>query len=310
VNLVSCHSMLYDISPVDFAHHVRHATSWQDLGVRCGLEKDKNGNVRNHDKLSILQEKVYNMKLNVDHFYGQQLPISDDDFKTIVKNSTCISHVTKKCTGMKGCKEKVLKKISDLCLDTSHFKIRKTFTMSGGPLDAIDDETFKMLVKDNRTWKHLAIACGYTRPKGGTQKMARRIEKLGLNIKHYDDHYVIPTDKIFVKDSPFTNSRIIKQRLIRDFDRVYECNACKNVHFTMRDGVLLWNDKEITLQLEHINGVSNDNRPENLCFLCASCHSQTSTFCGGNSKKRKVVLAWLEDGKTEHKPGSIVSLLN
>ena len=140
--------------------------------------------------------------------------------------------------------------------------------------------------------------------------MARRIEKLGLNIKHYDDHYVIPTDKIFVKDSPFTNSRIIKQRLIRDFDRVYECNACKNVHFTMRDGVLLWNDKEITLQLEHINGVSNDNRPENLCFLCASCHSQTSTFCGGNSKKRKVVLAWLEDGKTEHKPGSIVSLLN
>jgi len=308
--------MVYDISPQDFAHHVRHATSWQDLGFRCGLEKDKNGHVRNHDKLSILQQKVYNMRLNVDHFYGQQLTISDDDFKTIVKNSTCISHVIKKCNGMKE-KEKVLKKISDLCLDTSHFKIRKTFTMSGGPLDAIDDETFKMLVKNNMTWKHLAIACGYTRggrysgySRGGTQKIARRIEKLGLNTKHYDDHHVVPTDKIFVEDSSFTNSHIIKQRLIRDFNRVYECNACKNVHFTKRDGILMWNDQEITLQLEHINGVNNDNRPENLCFLCPSCHSQTSTFTGRNSKKYRAGQAWLEEGKTCHAPGSIASLLN
>jgi hypothetical protein len=31
---VPCHSILYDINPVDFSHHVRHATSWNDLGVR------------------------------------------------------------------------------------------------------------------------------------------------------------------------------------------------------------------------------------------------------------------------------------
>ncbi len=307
---------MYDISPQDFADHVRHATSWQDLGFRCGLKKDKHGCVRNHDKLPILQQKVHNMQLNLDHFYGQELTISDDDFKTLVKDSTCITHVIKKCIGMKE-KDKILKKISDLCLDTSHFKIRKTFTVRG-PLDAIDDNTFKMLVKNNRTWKDLAIACGNTKggryrgySRGGSQKIASRIQKLGLNTDHYDDpHYVIPADKIFVVDSKFTSSRLIKQRMIRDFDRVYECAECKNEHFKNCDGVLMWNKKKIVLQLEHKNGINNDNRLDNLDFLCANCHSQTQTFCGGNSKKRKAVLAWLEEGKTSHVPGSISSLLN
>ena len=203
---------------------------------------------------------------------------------------------------------KVMKRISDLCLDISHFKTRKTYTVSGGPLDAIDDETFKILVKNNRNWKYLAIACGYSR--GGSRKIARRIEKLGLNTNHYDDRDVVPTDKIFVEDSHYTNAKEIKKRLIRDFDRVYECAACKNHAFTKSDGVLLWNNKEIVLQLEHINGVNNDNRPQNLCFLCPSCHSQTSTFCGGNGKKYKAGQKWLEEGKTSHAPGSIASLLN
>ena len=258
----------------------------------------------------MLQQKVNNMRLNTDHFIGQRIPLSDDDFKTIVKESDHVYQVVRKCynTSCGTDKEKTLNRIADLDIDISHFKTRKIYTISGGPLDAIDDETFKMLVKDNRTWKNLAIACGYSR--GGSQKIASRIDKLGLSTKHYDDHDVIPTDKIFVEDSQFTSSTVIKQRLIRDFDRVYECAACKNHAFTKSDGVLLWNNKEIVLQLEHINGVNNDNRPQNLCFLCPSCHSQTSTFSGGNSKKHKVMKTWIEEGKTSHPPGSISSLLN
>jgi hypothetical protein len=306
--------MLYDINPADFAHHVRHATSWHDLGVRCGLEKDDRGYVRNHNKLSVLRQKVNNMRLTVDHFCGHLLSsISDDDFKTMVKNSKSVHQVMMKCDmGGGGNAKRFIKRISDLCLDISHFKTRQIHTKyifkSGDLLDAIDDETFKMLVKDNRTWKDLAIACGYSR--GGSKKIASRIEKLGVNTDHIDDRDLIPTDKLFVVDSQYQDIKQIKKRLIRDFDRVYECNACKNAHFTKRDGVLMWNDQEITLQLEHINGVNNDNRPENLCFLCPSCHSQTSTFCGGNGKKYKAGQKWLEEGRVSHPPGSIASLLN
>ena len=43
-------------------------------------------------------------------------------------------------------------------------------------------------------------------------------------------------------------------------------------------------DNKLTLQLDHINGINNDNRKENLRFLCPNCHSQTNTFAGKNLK--------------------------
>jgi len=60
---------------------------------------------------------------------------------------------------------------------------------------------------------------------------------------------------------------IIKEKLIE-----YKCSG---------DGCFCvdnWLGKPITLELDHINGVNNDNRLENLRFLCPNCHSQTDTF--------------------------------
>jgi len=41
------------------------------------------------------------------------------------------------------------------------------------------------------------------------------------------------------------------------------------------------------LVLDHINGVNNDNRLENLRFLCPNCNSQTATFAGKHIPKPK-----------------------
>ena len=70
---------------------------------------------------------------------------------------------------------------------------------------------------------------------------------------------------------------IIKLTIIRDNLIPYKCAHCN-----ISDS---WNNKPITLQLDHINGINNDNRLENLRFLCPNCHSQTETFCGGNVSK-------------------------
>ena len=177
-------------------------------------------------------------------------------------------------------------------------------------MDAIDDETFKMLVKNNSNWTDLFLACGYAGYSGDQKRLVgMRIEELGLDTNHFEND-VIPPDKIFVVDSQYTSLKDIKKRLQRDFDWVYECAACKNENFTKCDGVLMWNKQKIVLQLEHKNGNNTDNRLENLEFLCPNCHSQTSTFTSKNSKKHKAGQAWLEDGKTSHPPGSIASLLN
>ncbi len=48
---------------------------------------------------------------------------------------------------------------------------------------------------------------------------------------------------------------------------------------------LIWNGEKIKLVLDHINGVSGDNRPKNLRFLCPNCNSQQPTHGGGNRGK-------------------------
>ena len=304
--------MLYDINPSDFAHHVRHATSWNDLGVRCGCPVNDECVISSASQMYSLKQKVSNMRLSTEHFYGQQPQIPDDVFKTIIRESDCMYQIMKKCNKSNGVydKERILKRIEELGLDTNHFKISKTRTVYRKIMDGIDDETFKMLVKNNRNWTNLLLACGYTGHSGEQKRvMVMRIEELGLDTNHFDND-VTPNDKIFVVDSKYQCTTGIKKRLQRDFDWVYECAACKNEHFTKCDGVLLWNKRKITLELEHKNGIKNDNRLQNLEFLCPSCHSQTSTFKGKNTKNNRVKQSWIEEGKTSHAPGSIASLLN
>lgn len=45
-----------------------------------------------------------------------------------------------------------------------------------------------------------------------------------------------------------------------------------------------WQGKPLSIQIDHINGIRNDNRLENLRMLCPNCHSQTETFASRNWK--------------------------
>ena len=52
-----------------------------------------------------------------------------------------------------------------------------------------------------------------------------------------------------------------------------KCSVC---------GIEHWNDRPIRLEVEHSNGNSDDNDPENVCLICPNCHSQTDTYKGKN----------------------------
>lgn len=64
----------------------------------------------------------------------------------------------------------------------------------------------------------------------------------------------------------------------------------------------VWNDKPITLQLDHIDGDSDNNHPKNLRLLCPNCHSQTETYgskgCGNRYKKETRRNSYLREYKT------------
>ncbi len=48
-----------------------------------------------------------------------------------------------------------------------------------------------------------------------------------------------------------------------------------------------WNNKPLTLQMDHIDGNSDNNSLDNLQILCPNCHTQTHTWCGRNKKNTK-----------------------
>jgi len=75
--------------------------------------------------------------------------------------------------------------------------------------------------------------------------------------------------EVFVRDSPMIwGYRLIRRLLKLGWE--YECAAC---------GIVEWRGRRLKLHLDHCNGVSNDNRFENLRLLCPNCHSQTPTYC-------------------------------
>lgn len=86
------------------------------------------------------------------------------------------------------------------------------------------------------------------------------------------------TDEVFARDSTVPRSRVRELVLKRDLIP-YKCAFCGNTGE--------WMGQQMALELDHINGVPNDHRLENLRFLCPNCHATTDTYCGRNIQKKK-----------------------
>lgn len=81
------------------------------------------------------------------------------------------------------------------------------------------------------------------------------------------------------------NNTTLKRRinlLKLDISHFNPYNRSDKAGFVKRTSI---KHKDITLQIDHINGINTDHRLENLRFLCPNCHSQTDTFCGRNLPK-------------------------
>jgi Zn finger protein HypA/HybF involved in hydrogenase expression len=72
-----------------------------------------------------------------------------------------------------------------------------------------------------------------------------------------------------------------------------------------------WNEKPITLELEHIDGDKNNNNRSNLKWLCPNCHSQTQTYRKNNRNKisKKILISEEDLIKSIKQEGSVSDIL-
>jgi transposase-like protein/Zn finger protein HypA/HybF involved in hydrogenase expression len=170
----------------------------------------------------------------------------------------------------------------------------------------INDEEFIKIISESTSTKQILLGVGYqsANGSGAYSIFSRECDKRNIEKPVYVQKTTIgdfskknkkQDNEVFIEKSTYTRcslkKRIIKNKLIK-----YECSKCGLVD--------KWVGEKISLQLEHINGINDDNRLINLTFLCPNCHSQTNTYAG---KKLKIT-HYCECGNEKNKYSKICSV--
>jgi 5-methylcytosine-specific restriction endonuclease McrA len=121
-------------------------------------------------------------------------------------------------------------------------------------------DTFKKWMKKHEINKDDYL----TEPLVKEKKPKKEVKKLTL-------------EEIFIENSDASRD-IVRKAIIKNNLIQYKCSGCGNCGS--------WNGLDLSLQLEHKNGDSTDNRILNLEFLCPNCHTQTKTYGSKNKHNR------------------------
>lgn len=149
----------------------------------------------------------------------------------------------------------------------------------------LTDEQFVNLLKNSTTISEVLFKLGYT-VKGnswGYSQVKQRMTDLNLDFSIFKGkeniykNIVVKsiTPEMVLKDNCKHTRSVLRRCILKHNLLPYKCDIC---------GVTEWNGKTLSLELDHINGKNNDNRLENLRFLCPNCHSQTSTYGSRNQQ--------------------------
>lgn len=123
-------------------------------------------------------------------------------------------------------------------------------------------------INNSRKKIHLCIECG----KQIITKNAKKYCSKKCQIDHKLELKKLDIEKGFIK-----YSKTIKKYLIKEYGKI--CSVCKFKE---------WMGKPIPLDLDHIDGNSDNNLPINLRLICLNCHGQTPTWKAknmGNGRK-------------------------
>jgi hypothetical protein len=115
---------------------------------------------------------------------------------------------------------------------------------------------------------------------GGAHQVLRKYARLwGIRTDHFDPYAAVrgsgaarrrPLEEILVESSTFSRNHL-KERLYEAGLKQPLCELCGQGE--------LWRGAVMGMILDHINGVSNDHRLENLRIVCPNCAATLDTHC-------------------------------
>lgn len=151
-------------------------------------------------------------------------------------------------------------------------------------IDKYSKDEFRRIVLQSFSYKECLLNLGYHSNSGdSTNRLKQRIQYLNIDISHFKlkTPIVRSEENIFVENS--TASQVTLRKWYKKGKYTpYICDICGQES--------IWQGKELTLILDHKNGINNDDRLENLHWVCPNCNAQLNTTNGKNINHGKHII--------------------
>ena len=137
------------------------------------------------------------------------------------------------------------------------------------------DEEFSQIVQESITYTEVCQKIGCSKSGDMFKRIKQRISNLELSTEHFNAKGKSPVKRteanIFIENST-ADQRTLRKWYIKGNYTLYVCSICGQKP--------IWNGKDLTLILDHINGHNHDDRLENLRWVCPNCNQQLPTTNG------------------------------
>lgn len=151
------------------------------------------------------------------------------------------------------------------------------------------EENLKIIISQVSSIKEALKMMSLRAAGGNYQTIKRYINEYKIDISHFEtsterankmvDRFVRkPINQYLIENSDCSRNSL-KSRLYKEGFLDRKCCLCGQDEN--------WNGMKISLILDHINGVHNDNRIDNLRIVCPNCNAGLETFAGKNTKRIK-----------------------
>jgi predicted RNA-binding Zn-ribbon protein involved in translation (DUF1610 family) len=147
--------------------------------------------------------------------------------------------------------------------------------VSRGP--RYSEQEARKAISASRSWAEALRRLGMCQSGGGGRVLRKYAIAWGISTEHFDPYASarrprsrLPLDEALVERSTYSR-KDVKRRLYQEGLKQPVCELCGQDE--------IWRGARMSLILDHINGVSDDNRLENLRIVCPNCAATFDTHC-------------------------------
>lgn len=140
-------------------------------------------------------------------------------------------------------------------------------------IDKYTQDQLKQIVQQSNSYNEVLKKLGYTSKGSNKETIEQRIKKYNIDISHFNTdlnngHTTRNEKNVFINNSTASQTTLRRWYLKGEYTP-YVCSICGLEP--------VWQGKDLTLILDHINGSNHDNRLENLRWVCPNCNQQLQT---------------------------------